>query len=33
MREKWDWDHVMDRVEEAHLRAVGAYLPADEALA
>ena len=33
MHERWDWDHVMDRVEEAHLRAVGAYLPADEALA
>ena len=33
MHEKWNWDHVMDRVEEAHLRAVGAYLPADEALA
>jgi glycosyltransferase involved in cell wall biosynthesis len=33
LHEKWDWDRVMDRVEEAHQRAVGAYLPADEALA
>ena len=33
LRERWDWEHVMDRVEEAHQRAVGAHLPADEALA
>ena len=33
LRERWDWQRVMDRVEEAHQRAVGAHLPADEALA
>jgi glycosyltransferase involved in cell wall biosynthesis len=33
LRERWDWDRVMDRVEEAHRRAVGAHLPVDEALA
>jgi glycosyltransferase involved in cell wall biosynthesis len=33
LRERWDWDRVMDRVEDAHQRAVGAQLPADEALA
>ena len=33
LRERWDWDRVMDRVEEAHQRAVGAHVPADEALA
>ena len=33
MHERWDWDRVMDRVEDAHQRAVGAHLPADEALA
>lgn len=33
LHERWDWDRVMDRVEEAHQRAVGAHLPADEALA
>jgi len=32
-RERWDWDRVMDRVEAAHQRAIGAHLPADEALA
>ncbi|HUG06988.1 MAG TPA: glycosyltransferase family 4 protein [Candidatus Limnocylindria bacterium] len=33
LHERWDWERVMDRVEEAHRRAIGAYLPADEALA
>jgi glycosyltransferase involved in cell wall biosynthesis len=33
LRERWDWDRVMDRVEDAHQRALGAYLPVDEALA
>ena len=33
LRERWDWERVMDRVEEAHLRAIAAHLPADEALA
>ena len=33
LRERWDWDRVMDRVEDAHQRAIGAHLPADEALA
>jgi glycosyltransferase involved in cell wall biosynthesis len=33
LRERWDWDRVMDRVEEAHRRAIGAHVPADEALA
>ncbi len=32
-RERWDWDRVMDRVEAAHQRAIGAHLPVDEALA
>ena len=31
--ERWDWEQVMDRVEEAHRRAVAAHVPADEALA
>jgi glycosyltransferase involved in cell wall biosynthesis len=31
--ERWDWDRVMDRVEDAHRRAIGAHLPVDEALA
>ena len=31
--ERWDWERVMDRVESAHQRAIGTYLPADEALA
>jgi glycosyltransferase involved in cell wall biosynthesis len=31
--ERWDWDRVMDRVEDAHRRAIGAYVPVDEALA
>ncbi|HEV8229509.1 MAG TPA: glycosyltransferase family 4 protein [Candidatus Limnocylindria bacterium] len=30
LRERWDWERVMDRVEEAHQRAVGAHLPVDE---
>jgi len=33
LQERWDWERVMDRVEDAHRRAVGAHLPADEALA
>jgi glycosyltransferase involved in cell wall biosynthesis len=33
LHERWDWDQVMDRVEDAHQRAIGAHLPADEALA
>jgi glycosyltransferase involved in cell wall biosynthesis len=33
LRERWDWERVMDRVEDAHRRAVDAHLPAGEALA
>ena len=33
LHERWDWDRVMDRVEDAHQRAIGTLLPADEALA
>jgi len=33
LHQRWDWERVMDRVEDAHRRAVGAHLPADEALA
>ena len=33
LHERWDWDRVIERVEEAHLRAVEAHLPVDEALA
>jgi glycosyltransferase involved in cell wall biosynthesis len=33
LRERWDWGRVIDRVENAHQRAIGAHLPADEALA
>jgi glycosyltransferase involved in cell wall biosynthesis len=33
LSERWDWERVMDRVESAHQRAIGAHLPADEALA
>ena len=33
LQERWDWERVMDRVEDAHRRGVGAHLPADEALA
>ena len=33
LSQRWDWEHVMDRVENAHQRAIGAHLPADEALA
>ena len=33
LQERWDWERVMDRVEDAHRRAVAAHLPADEALA
>lgn len=31
--ERWDWDRVMDRVEDAYARAVGSHVTADEALA
>jgi len=31
--ERWDWNDVMDRVEAAHRRAIGAHVPVDEALA
>ena len=31
--ERWDWDRVMDRVEDAYTRAVSAHIHADEALA
>jgi glycosyltransferase involved in cell wall biosynthesis len=31
--EHWDWDRVMDRVEDAHRRAIGSHVPAGEALA
>jgi glycosyltransferase involved in cell wall biosynthesis len=33
LHERWNWDRVMDRVEEAHQRAIEAHLPVDEALA
>lgn len=33
LHERWDWDRVMERVEDAHRRAVAAHLPVDEALA
>jgi glycosyltransferase involved in cell wall biosynthesis len=33
VRERWDWDRVMERVEDAYARAVGAHVEADEALA
>jgi glycosyltransferase involved in cell wall biosynthesis len=33
LQDRWDWERVMDRVEDAHRRAAGAHLPADEALA
>lgn len=31
--ERWDWDRVMDRVEDAYARAASAHIHADEALA
>ena len=31
--ERWDWERVMDRVEEAYARAIDAHIPAGEALA
>lgn len=31
--ERWDWERVMERVEDAHRRAVSVHVPADEALA
>ena len=31
--ERWDWERVMDRVEEAHRRAIATHVPAGEALA
>lgn len=33
LRERWEWDRVMDRVEDAYARAARAHLSADEALA
>jgi len=33
LHERWDWDRVIERVEEAHLRALEVHLPVDEALA
>jgi len=33
LAERWDWERVMDRVEDAYRRAAGAHLPAGEALA
>ena len=33
LAERWDWDKVMDRVEDAYERAISSHLPADEALA
>ncbi len=31
--ERWDWERVMDRVEDAYARAIGSNIPAGEALA
>ncbi len=31
--QRWDWERVMDRVEDAYARAVGSHVPAGEALA
>jgi glycosyltransferase involved in cell wall biosynthesis len=31
--ERWDWERVMDRVEDAHRRAIATHVPATEALA
>jgi glycosyltransferase involved in cell wall biosynthesis len=31
--ERWDWERVMDRVEEAYARAIASHVPAGEALA
>ena len=31
--ERWDWERVMDRVEDAHRRAIATHVPAGEALA
>lgn len=33
LRERWDWERVMDRVEAAHQRALEVHVPVDEALA
>ena len=34
LRERWDWERVMDRVEDAYSRALGqAHSDIDEALA
>lgn len=33
LAERWDWDRVMDRVEDAYQRALTTHLPADAALA
>jgi glycosyltransferase involved in cell wall biosynthesis len=31
--ERWDWEHVMDRVEDAYAHAIGTHLPAGEVIA
>ena len=33
LAERWDWDKVMDRVEDAYARALSSHVPAGEALA
>ncbi|MDQ2953030.1 MAG: glycosyltransferase family 4 protein [Chloroflexota bacterium] len=33
LAERWDWDRVMDRVEEAYAHALSSHVPAGEALA
>ena len=33
LAERWDWEHVIDRVEEAYRRAIRTHVPAGEALA
>ena len=33
LAERWDWERVIDRVEDAYRRAIGTHVPAGEALA
>lgn len=33
LAERWDWDKVMDRVEDSYVRALSSHVPAGEALA
>jgi glycosyltransferase involved in cell wall biosynthesis len=33
LAERWDWDRVMDRVEDAYAHAINTHVPVDEALA